>query len=178
MVNHSDFTNDQKQETESSVIVALPYDFYENAVQQNKRDDDSRVEYHAQKEPLRIISYSETCERCGKDLEHVYVWNGKRLCRSCVDEGQETWGLITGGPGAAPQRVSLRPLRKARELSLIESLFSEFLALFGLQRIEKETGIAGTKMPMKRARLLEVQRPDKKQMPEAEGIMNKKRKKS
>jgi len=146
MSNYSDFTNDQKQETESSVVVALPYDFYEHVVQQNKRDDDSRVEYHAPKERLRIISYSETCERCGKDLAHVYLWNGKRLCKRCMEDGQETWVLFTGGPNAAPQRVSMQPLKKAKERSLIESLISEFLALFGLKRIEKETSIVEPKV--------------------------------
>jgi hypothetical protein len=175
MVNYSDFTNDQKQETESPVIVALPYDFYEHVVQQNKRDDESRMEYHAPKEPLRTISYPETCDRCGKDLNRVYVWNRKRLCKSCVKEEQNTWVLFTGGPDAHPQRVYAGHMKKAKERSLVNSLISEFLALFGLKRITKETLIVGPKVPINRAARQAVQRPDKKQMPEAEGIMNRKR---
>lgn len=170
MFNDSDFTDNQKME--SFVGVALPYDFCEHVVQQNKRDDDSRVEHRAPKALLQSISYSETCERCGKDLERVYIWNRKRLCKSCVGEGQETWVLFTGSPNAAPQRAPVQPLKKVSERLLIESLISEFLAFFGLKRIEKEISIVESKMPIKRARLRAVQRPDKEQIPKSEGIMN------
>ena len=173
MVNCSDFTNGQ--ETKST--AALPYDFFKHVVQQNKRDDDSRMEYHAPKMRLHATAHPEACERCRKNLGHVYIWNGKRLCQSCMEVEQDAWVLFTGGPNSAAQRVSVRPLKKPRERSLIESLISEFLALLGLQRIEKETCIAEPKMPMELARPREVQRPDKKQMPEAEGIMKRKKKK-
>jgi hypothetical protein len=174
MFNYSDFA---AKETESYVIMAPAYDFYDHVVQQNKRDDASRVEYQAPEKILQVISYSEKCERCGKDFEAcVYIWNGKRLCKSCMEEGQETWVLFKGGPNATNQRVSMIPLEKVKQISRIESLISEFLAIFDLERIEKEIIIVDPKMPIKQARLLVVQRPDKKQMPESEGIMNHKKK--
>ena len=174
MFNFSDFTDYQK-ESESAVIVALSYDYNEHAMQQKKRDDDSRVEYHAPEQVLQAISYSETCERCGKAPEVlIYIWNGKRLCKSCMEEGQETWVLYTSGPNAINQSVSILPLEKAKQVSRIESLISGFLAIFDLERIEEEIIILDPKIPIKQARLLALQRPDKKQMPKSEGIMNRK----
>lgn len=171
MFNYSDFTDTQ---TKSSATVELPYDFFEHVVQQNKRDDESRIEYRAPEKMLRAISRSETCERCGKDLNaRVYVWNRKRLCKSCLEEGQGTWMLYSKGSNAARQRVSVQPLIKANERSLIDSLISEFLAVFGLKRIEPS--VPDPKLPIKRARLQTVQRPDRKQMPESEGIMKGKK---
>jgi len=175
MSDYPDFTDGQKKETEPPVSAAPSYDFFEHVAQQNKRDDDSRVEYRAKKEPLRIISYSETCERCGRDLRRAYIWNGKRLCRNCVEEEQEKWVFFTGGPNAPPQRVPARQTKRAKGRPLMESLISGFLTLFGLKRIEKEAGILAPRMPMRRARYPAAQRPDKKQMPKAEGIMNSKR---
>jgi hypothetical protein len=172
MFNYSDFAD---KETESYVIVAPAYDFYDHVAQQNKRDDASRIEYHVPKAILSAISYSEACERCGKDLKsRVFIWNRKRLCKSCVEEGQKTWLLFAGSPNAAPQRVWTQLLKKANEHSLINSLISQFLATIGLKRIKKETRSVLSKMPIKQMKLLTVQRPDKKQMPKFEGIMNRK----
>jgi len=167
MFDYPDFANGQNREAEPSAL-ALPYDFFEHVVQQNKRDDDSRAVYNVSKEPLRAISYAETCERCGKNLGHVYLWNKKRLCKSCLEAEQDKWVLFTGSPNSAPQRVSMRPLKK--ENSLIESLFLGFLAFFSLQRIET-AGIPEPRVQIKRTRFQVAQRPDRKQMPEAEGIM-------
>ncbi len=170
MFDYSDFTD---KETESYMIMAPVYDFYDHVAQQNKRDDANRVEYHAPEQILQAISYSEKCERCGKDLEaRIFIWNGVRLCKSCMEEGQKTWVLISKGPNATPQRISMQPLKKANKRSLIDSLISEFLSIIGLERIEKEISIVNSKVPIKLVRRLVVQRPDKKQMPKFEGIMN------
>lgn len=175
MFDHTDSIGSQMAQTESYAAAALPYDFNEQAARQKKRDDESRAEHRASKGPLRTASYPETCERCGKGLEvRVYIWNRKRLCRGCVEEGQKTWELISGRPNAAPQRVLARPPGNSNRRSLMESFISEFLALFGLKRIEKEARIPDYAMPIMRERLPPAQRPDKNQMPESEGIMGKK----
>lgn len=173
MFDYSDFTD---TETESYVIMAPAYDFYDHVVQQNKRDDDSRIVYESPEKILRAISYNETCERCGKDLEaRVFIWNGMRLCKSCMGDGQKTWVLSTGSPNSARQRVSAGATKKTKPISHMSSLISEFLAIFGLKRIEQEIRIIESKMPIKQAKLLLVQRLDKKQMPVSEGIMNSKK---
>ncbi|HSB46578.1 MAG TPA: hypothetical protein VLD37_01080 [Candidatus Bilamarchaeum sp.] len=170
MANNSDFTNGQ--ETEHS--VALPYDYFEHVVQQNRRDEESRIIHKTPRERLRPVSYSETCERCGRELRHVYVLNGKRLCKKCMESAQDSWVLITGSPTAAPQRVSLEPVKAERRASRMDSLISEFLALFHLKWIEEEI-LTEPKLPEGLARVLALKRPDKKQMPKTEGIMDRKR---
>jgi hypothetical protein len=158
------------------MIVDSYYDFYDHVVQQNKRDEDSRVEYESPEKILPVISYSEKCERCGKDLEvRVYIWNGLRLCKSCIEEGQNTWVLTTGSPNATRQRILVGATKKTNPISHMSSLVSEFLVFFGLKRIGKKIRIIESKMPIKQAKLLLVQRPDKKQMPVSEGIMNRKK---
>lgn len=162
MSGYSDYSD-----VEPAPCIAA-YDYFEHVVQQNKRDDESRVMPLTQKLRLQAISYSETCARCGKDLKRVFQWNGKKLCKGCMEAEQGAWVIFTGGPNAAPQRV--QSPKAEREVSRMDSLISEFLAIFHLKWIEEEM-ITEPKLPVSLARLLSVK--DKKQMPEAEGIMNK-----
>ncbi len=163
MSSYSDFQGDQQTESGSFA----PIDFYEYAAQQNKRDADSR---ESSKGRLRVKSYPETCQRCGNDLgARVHIWNGRRLCNRCIEEGQEAWELAEA-PNSAIQKLSIQPQKKARERSLSESLISGFLALLGLKRIENDIASAD-KIPIKLAELLSAHRPDRKQVPDDEGIM-------
>src|SRR5512143_3467213 len=73
---------------------------------QDLRYADTRAEeYHEEKHKLEVIQYPEQCERCGRDLEgRVYIWNGKKLCKKCMEDEQDSkWGLVGGGPMHAPQ---------------------------------------------------------------------------
>ena len=150
-------------------------DIYTSVAQQDKRDADSRVEYHASKERLQMLSYPETCQRCGRDFgSRVHIWNGKRLCNSCVEAEQQAWTLFSGGPGVAQCRVPAQPLKRARGRSLIEAFITKSLALIGLQRIEKAVLAAEAIIPIKQAISLVVKRTDRKNMPILEGIMNRK----
>ena len=98
----------------------------------------SKYEYKPKKPVVQLEAHPERCERCGRDVDIIYIWNGKRLCRSCVEDGQKQWATVGGGPSGAPQRISVVPLKAAKKKSLIESFFSELLALLGLKRKEKE----------------------------------------
>jgi len=111
---------------------------------QDMRDEDKRAteykapeykapEYKTTKQPLEVISYPETCERCGKDAEFLYLWNGRMLCKSCLGEEQKKWGLMGGGPTGSAQAIPVRMVREAKKKSFIEAAVSNFLAVFGFK---------------------------------------------
>ena len=152
---------------------------------QDARDADRRAtEYRHKRVPVRALSYSETCERCGRDLEsRVYIWNKRRLCRKCLGDEQEKWGIVGGGPVGPPQRVSVKMVEKGKLRLMIEDLFSSFFALFGIQRKQHlpEIVVYEQKMPIKRAKPMAegtmAEKDEGKRAPQAEGIIKKRKKK-
>ncbi|MFN7991210.1 MAG: hypothetical protein U0R44_03560 [Candidatus Micrarchaeia archaeon] len=146
---------------------------------QDLRDADRHAsEYREEKHKLEAYQYVEQCERCGRDLEgRVYIWNGRRLCKKCLEHEQESWGLVGGGPMHSPQKISFKPEQERKNRSLIESVLSEFLGLFGLKRKPKikEVIIFEPKMPIERAKPMAESRMEgsgkDSRKPKAEGIM-------
>lgn len=148
---------------------------------QDMRDADRRAEEQVQERPkLERVQLPELCERCGRDLDNrVYIWNGRKLCKNCVNDEQEKWGLVGGGPMSAPYRVTLEPERKRKKESFIIRMISEFLVLLGLKKKKKiEVVVLDGKMPISRARPLAEAMMSKKgkedRKPETEGIMKEK----
>ncbi|NYZ77290.1 hypothetical protein H0O02_03165 [Candidatus Micrarchaeota archaeon] len=90
-------------------------------------------EYKAEKYPIQPVSYSERCERCGRETEIFYIWNGRRLCSSCLEEEQKKWGTVGGGPSAAPYRVTY-----GKKEGLIGSIISRALERIGLRKRKLE----------------------------------------
>lgn len=146
---------------------------------QDMRDEDRKITEHARERPhVEVISYVETCERCGRELkEHVYMWNGRRLCKKCLEHEQEQWELVSGKPFASGQRVSVVPVREAKKRSLLEAVISDALALLGFKRKKPaEIVVHGGRMPIGAAKPMAEKpivarsvREEKK--PEAEGLM-------
>jgi hypothetical protein len=159
-----------------SLGIALPYDYYEHVAQQNKMDAESRREYRTPKGVLRVISCHETCERCGIELSRVYIWNGKKLCNKCVGEEQEAWVLISGTPNNPAQTTQIGQLKKGIESLPPGSLPPEFLDLLRRVGTPKATLIIEPKTPEKGHEILRGAWPDKKRMPDSEGLMGKKKK--
>jgi hypothetical protein len=142
---------------------------------QDMRSEDRRAEASHEKPPVQELSYPERCERCGRDLQgRVYIWNGKKLCKSCLEAEQETWGIVGGGPSHGGARVSVMPVRRAKQKSLLEAIISDFLALFGLRKKEPEIIAVAPKMPIGAAKpMAGTLRKDERNTPQAEGIMLK-----
>jgi hypothetical protein len=146
------------------------------------RDADRRAEeYHEEKHKLEVLQYPETCERCGRDLEgRVYVWNGRKLCRKCLEDEQDSkWGLVGGGPMHAPQRISLKPEQRRKQTSIIENALSELFIFLRLKkRPVEEIVVYDQKMPIQRAKPMAEQpmeaKPDQQHRPQAEGIIKPK----
>ncbi|NYZ74479.1 hypothetical protein H0O00_05020 [Candidatus Micrarchaeota archaeon] len=150
---------------------------------QDMRDNDRRITERArEKPPAEVLSYAETCERCGRELKgHVYIWNNRRLCKNCLEHEQERWTLVSGKPSGAGQRISVVPVREAKKKSFMEAAISDVLALFGFKRKKQaEIVVYGEKMPIKAAKpMAEKAMAGKREQkrPEAEGLMAIKKKK-
>ncbi|MFH0737870.1 MAG: hypothetical protein V1827_04395 [Candidatus Micrarchaeota archaeon] len=121
---------------------------------QDMRADDRKSEERAMKKPhLEPLPIPETCDRCGKTLEgRVYILNGRRLCKSCVDHEQDQWGIIGGGPMASPSRVTMGPEMKRKKASLLESLFGDILHILGIRKKRIEVIMVSGKMPIAHAK--------------------------
>jgi hypothetical protein len=147
-------------------------------IQDMRYHDRKATEYKPTKDPLRILSYSEQCERCGRDLETVYIWNGKRLCKPCMEEGQLSWGIVGGGPSGSSQKVSMQALKITKQRSFLQFLIDEFLALLGLRkrRISQVVTVepVEVKMPISHAKPMQEERMKKKKkykVGKVEGLM-------
>ncbi len=147
---------------------------------QDLRDADRKAQETPQKKPpLEVYRLPEQCERCGRDLKgRVYIWNGERLCRKCMEYEQESkWGLVGGGPMHAPMRISLKPEEERKNRSIIEAAISELLITLRLKkRPVKEVIIYDHKMPIQLAKpMTEKAMPSVGQKgerkPQAEGLM-------
>jgi len=147
------------------------------------READRRSEAHAEARPkLEAVALPEICERCGRDLDNrVYIWNGRKLCKTCVNEEQEKWGIVGGGPMSAPYKVTLEPEKKRRKASLLEHIVSEALFMLRLKRRPRnvEVIVVGEKMPISRAKpmaeaAIRTKEGKGEQKPEAEGLMREK----
>lgn len=150
---------------------------------QDMRDENRRTEEKEDKKDraAQVLSYPETCERCGRDLNNVvYIWNGKRLCKRCVDEEKDKWDLVGGGPSGAPYRISLEPSRKSKSKSILERAISAVRGVFGLKRSKAppqqhehaKMPIDNAKPMVERKTVIRYKKDDEKS-PQAEGIFTK-----
>lgn len=152
---------------------------------QDARDEDRKMTsgYGKEKGPITPHYVPETCERCGRDLgDRVYIWNGRRLCRNCLGEEQEKWGLVGGGPVGPPQKISVTLRKKGLLAIFFEKLLSSFLAIFGIRMKQppSEIVIVEPKIPIGRAKPMSEGKMEKGEEgqaePQSEGLMTKARK--
>ncbi|MEW6748795.1 MAG: hypothetical protein AB1295_03755 [Candidatus Micrarchaeota archaeon] len=151
---------------------ACPY-----CIQDMRDADRSASEGSAPQRPRAdLYILPEQCERCGRDLDHrVYIWNGRKLCKSCMDEEQQKWTLVGGGPMASPYKVTIKPERRRKDESLLDGIMGAFLQLLGIRKKRKEIIIVEAKMPISRAKPMaeKAMKPKARetQAPQSEGIM-------
>ena len=86
-----------------------------------------------QKPGLQILAYPEACERCGRTPGMLYLWNGRWLCKTCLEEEQRSWGVVSGGPSAGANKIAYQ-----RKQGLLGSLFDDILERTGLKKREAE----------------------------------------
>ncbi len=102
------------------------------------RDEDRRMSNPPttyKPKPLHAtpIVRHEACERCGREAEFFYIWNGRKLYKSCLDEEQKKWGMAGGGPTASATRVVYNRGRDG----LLGSIIRGILVKIGLIKQEQ-----------------------------------------
>jgi len=149
---------------------ACPY-----CIQDMRAEDRKSEERPPDKPHLELLPIPETCDRCGRRLEgRVYILNGRRLCKSCVDYEQDQWGIVGGGPMASPSRVTMEPEIKRKEASVFESLIGDILHILGIKKKRIDVVIVGGKMPIAYAKPMAEKAIGKKKeepKPQMEGLM-------
>jgi hypothetical protein len=143
-------------------------------------------EYKPEKHKMQALAIPETCERCGRDTEILYYWNGRMLCKSCLDEAQQSWGLVGGGPMGAGQAIRVTSRGAAEKESLLARAINEFLVLLGLRKRKKKVAsivaVSHPHMPIDHARPMAEgrmkkggKRDDERKIPQSESIIKKSR---
>ncbi len=155
-------------------VWACPY-----CIRDMRDDDRKKGEGTAPEKPhMTALASPEICERCGRNLdERIYIWNGRRLCKKCLDDEQGTWGVVGGPPSHGGARVSFVPIRKARQRSLFEALIGDLLAMLGIRRKEPEVVLVEPRPLIGQAKpLAEKRMREGGAGPQSEGIMTPKQK--
>jgi hypothetical protein len=156
-------------------MLAQAHDFYKSAAEQDQRDEESRNAHTLPEIFLQMILHHETCQKCGMDLDRVFIWNNQRLCKKCMVEGQGNWEIVSSGSGAANAIRIKAPGPKPA----IDSFISWILASIGLKKAPSiEPLFVWNRVQEPRARVrISKDAKDKKNLPSSEGIMKRKKKK-
>jgi hypothetical protein len=152
----------------------LAHDFYKSAAEQGRQDEESRSAQALPEIFLQMILRHETCQRCGRDLERVFIWNNQRLCRKCMLAGQDSWEIVSGESRGADRAILIKA---ATPKPASRSIISRLLALIGVKKAPLEPLFVLPGIPelqAKRRMVKDVN--DERQMPRSEGIMKKKKK--
>jgi hypothetical protein len=153
-------------------MLAQAHDFYKSAAEQDQRDEGSRNAHTLPEIFLQMILRHETCQRCGRDLERVFIWNNQRLCKKCMLAGQDSWEIVSRGSANAICIKAISPI------SAVGSFFLRLLAFIGVKKAPSiEPLFVLPRIPELRAKMRMIKDVnDERQMPRSEGIMKKKKK--
>ncbi len=93
---------------------------------QDLRDEETSHQKHVDEQlHLDPIAVTQKCERCGKEISgRVQMWNGKKLCKECVEDGKKEWGTISGSPDKGGNYA---PAITTEEKTRIESQNNSFM---------------------------------------------------
>lgn len=142
------------------------------------RDEDRKNNEPTIKKPkLQTIIYVEICDRCGRNLESlVYILNGRKLCKTCVDDEKTKWELVSGAPIGPGQKISLAPIIQSKKMSILSAIISETLYMLRLRKkpVIRHAIVYTAKMPIQYAKPIAegravLKKEEKK--PQAEGLM-------
>lgn len=100
---------------------------------ERQREEGIKIKKEKIKLTTSIISYQNTCERCGREEEVFYIFNGKRLCVFCLKEEQEKATLTGKKPFGQPTKVVIQ-----RRKSFFQKIIDTVLAFLGIRKREAE----------------------------------------
>jgi hypothetical protein len=120
--------------------LMCPYCIQDIRDEQRKHDEPNNEKLHMDR-----LAYPELCQRCNGDLTlGVYYWNGKHLCKRCMEAGQNDWEYVQGGPSKGGQIISATAVTELKVVKKKESLVSNLLHKMGIKK-KKEPQIVEIK---------------------------------
>ncbi len=90
---------------------------------------------------MRRYTYNERCARCGREIDRLYTWNGRRLCITCLNDEQSKWGMVGGGPMGGGSRI-MSPIKEDGSEGLLSRIISSILIRLGLKKRKEPEIIA------------------------------------
>ncbi len=99
----------------------------------DERQEEAKFKPKKEKLTTSVLSYQNTCERCGREAEVFYIFNGRRLCAFCLQEEQEKATLAGRKPFSPPVKVVVR-----KEKSFFQKIIDAILSFFGFRKKEAE----------------------------------------
>jgi hypothetical protein len=155
-------------------LLAQAHDYYRSAAEQGRRDEESRSINILPEIFLQMILRYETCQRCGGDMDRVFIWNAQRLCRKCFGDGQDSWKIISADSRGADKLLA----NAAEQKTFFGSSISRLLRFLGLGKApSREPLFAWNRIQEPARKRVSKDANDKHQMPRSEGLMNRKKKK-
>ena len=87
---------------------------------------------------LHETEVQQVCDRCGCESEKFYLWNGKRLCKKCLEDGQKTWHIEEGAPPPQSSGAYVRkPVSTSPQKQPQRGAVSNILGALGLGKKQK-----------------------------------------
>lgn len=105
---------------------------------QDLRDEETNHDKFSQ-EKIRIepVAVVEKCERCGKEVRgKILIWNGKKLCSDCVEDGKKEWQTISASPKGGSNYT---PIQNSSEKEADSTLLKKIDTLIGTMKGEKNS---------------------------------------
>lgn len=101
------------------------------------KEDDRKMEkppkeYKPEKYVTSPLSYEERCQRCGRETEILYMFNERKLCKSCLEDEQHKWSLVGGKPSSAAYKITR--VKYEKKEGFFSSIINRLLERIGLKR--------------------------------------------
>ncbi|MBS3067557.1 hypothetical protein J4450_02550 [Candidatus Micrarchaeota archaeon] len=99
------------------------------------RDENKRIEERYKEREKKKDKYAEAyatgeqCERCGRNLNTVFYYNGKKLCSTCMEEEKKDWKTIGGEH--PPMGMYKIKQDKAKKSSIVVAVHKKLNEFFG-----------------------------------------------
>lgn len=106
---------------------------------QDLRDEEIHHDKFSQEklhvEPVAVV---EKCERCGREVRgKILIWNGKKLCKDCVDEGKKEWQTVSATPKGGGNVVPIQNISEEKQSN--STLLKKIDTLIGTMKNEKNS---------------------------------------
>ncbi len=93
------------------------------------------------------------CERCGKQLgSSGYIFNGKKLCSSCIQAEKDKTDYYGGGPAKITPAIKVEEESKSKKKSILEYIVANVIGAFTVEKKKEKEHLKDMKPEIKYAK--------------------------